>query len=230
MIAVDEIIAALPEWEYYVQNPSQSTFSKLVKECRGKSIFIQLLRSLYAKSSGGGNWKFYQHLSLLLEDSGNLTYAWYFADKAIKASSGNVLARLILIKILWRKRLPLAVLYQTQIASAQIRRIKDKRIKRFLQREIAGLNVMAYAYLGDTDSLRPWLNYLKTSNTVDSDVVLQLLLGASHKRDNELQIFAARTLAPCWQHFGGRVQGAIKSGLRLSMGYAMQNLKDKRDV
>ena len=130
-LLVDIRINNNPEWITYKNNPSPNTLSEFINTCRKQGTEEIILYSLYIAYVNTGNWKIAQHLSLLLEEQKQSTYADYFVYKALQESKGDVSARLLSAKLLWLRRLPLAVINETTIIRHQIKKIKDKN-RRFI--------------------------------------------------------------------------------------------------
>jgi len=210
----DQAAAALVEWVTYRDVPSGRTLACLQNALKGIGRIDALVSGLHRIFIETGQWKIAQHLALIFENQDYSVHAMYFAHKACILSGGDPLARLMLAKVVWMRRLPLAVLYETTIARLQARRTKDRRLRRLLQTTIADLNLKAHSYMKDEAGMRRYLRYLLHTPGGATDAVLQLLFGARSIGAEDLCQLAARTLAPMYEAFGGRAQGAIALGVR----------------
>jgi hypothetical protein len=205
---------SLPEWKSYKDDPTGETLAALnlaLAKVGQSSVLASVLHRLFIED---GNWKVAQHLALLLEQSGYAVHAMYFAHRARQLSGGDVFARMLFAKILWIRRLPTAILYETTVLRVQVRRLRDRARRRILQREIAELNVQAFAYLKDAESSRRWLNFLRFGGSIALATAVQVLLGFREPGNEDLFNWAAITLAARYEGYGGRVRAGIQLGVR----------------
>jgi hypothetical protein len=207
-------LGSVVEWAAYRDAPSPQTLSGLRKALIQVGQIDAMLPSLHKLFIETGNWKIAQHIALLFEARDCSVHAMYFAHQAVLRSGGDPLARLMVAKVTWMRRLPMAVFYATGILRAQVRRIKNRGRRRPLQVEIAELNLKAHSYLGNEAAMRRWLQLLLRAGTGSTDVALQLLFGARTAHTQDLHQLAARTLSPCIQAFGGRAKALIELGVR----------------
>ena len=212
--STDLAAGLLVEWATYRDAPSPKTLTSLQEALRQIGRVDALVPGLRKEFVETGQWKIAQHLALLLENQGYSVHAMYFARQAVHRSAGDPIARLMVAKVVWMRRLPTAVFYETDILRVQARRIKNRGRRRLLQAEIAGLNLKAHAYLGNEAAMRRWLPLLLRAGTGSADLALQLLFGAHTDNAQDLRQLAARTLSPHIEAFGGRAQALIRLGVR----------------
>jgi hypothetical protein len=203
----------LPEVDAYKAAPSQETLGAMVLALNGVRRGDAMLPVLHRLFLDTGQWKIAQHLALALHEKDYAVHAMYFAHVAGGLSGGDPFTRLIKAKVLWLRRLPNAVVYETAILRAQARRLRDRRRRHLLQREIAELNILAHAYTNESQSTRDWLRFIYKNGTVSIRTALQIVLGFRTGADDLLE-WAARSLATRSAGFGGRVVGAIQLGVR----------------
>ena len=209
--------AFFADLETYRVEPCREQFRRVLDAAGAAGqmhLLIPAMRQLYFASQ---DWRTAQHLALLCEQNGYLTYAVYYSELAIKGSQGDIMARAILAKVLWRRRLPLGVLYQTDIMRVQIRRMHGKCRKRLLQEEIARLNVCAYAYLGRMSDAKKWLQLCQRYPSQCTEMWLRLLLCSNPAESPDLHIIAGNRLAGELDRYSNGVKRRIKASVRIAI-------------
>lgn len=202
------------EWEAYTADPSAQSLAALETKLQAVGRRAELHIAVQEAFRKSGHWKSAQHLALLFIAKGYASYAMYYAARARESSNEHPLARLMFAKVVWMRRIPGAVLFETDHLHAPVRRIRDKKQRRDIQIEIAELNICAHAYSQSMHELPRWLkSATRNGRALSRDTALQLLLGANAAGNNDLCVMAARMLAPLNVTFGGRVQAIIKKAL-----------------
>ena len=173
----------------------------------------------YARTS---NWKIAQHIAIKCNQWERLTLAFYYAHQAMGASGDNTLARLTYAEVLWKKRLPSAVLYHTPILWDQAGKLTDMAQQAGIRSSAANLEVCCWAYLGDLTPVRDRLAYCYEHTSFRMDTVAQLLLSTAIKAETDLHSYVAMLAAPHADSLGPRVRSRIESGLRKSLVRALR--------
>ncbi len=208
---------SLPEWTAYVAEPSRATLFPLVTACDAAGCRSGLVAALGREFNAKRAWRVAQHAALEALQAGSLTLAHYWAHLAMTLSQGDVRARLALASVLWDRRIPRSVLYQTEICRALARRVRSRKDRTLLQAQIAAFSARALAYAGLVVDADRWLRFLERVRALDSDTVLAVLLGAVHRKNERLLLRAARLLAPVAQHLGPRPRAAVQAVLRRAL-------------
>lgn len=208
---------SLPEWNAYVAEPSRAKLFPLIAACDAAGCRAALVTSLAREFNAQGAWRIAQHASLEALAAGSLTLAHFWAHQAMTLSQGDVRARIALASVLWARRIPRGVLYQTEIARALARRVHPRNERQLLKVQVAAFSARALAYAGLVDDADRWLTFLIRSRAVDGETALAVLLGARH-RDNELVLLhAAQLLAPWAPRLGPRPRAAVQAALRRAL-------------
>lgn len=225
---VHTVLSETTAWKDYESSPGTETFKRLVLSTGASSLEPQLipcLSHLYART---GNWRVAQHAALQCEKQGHATYASYFAHWALVKSGGDPLARIAWARILWMRRLPLAVVFQTNVLRAQARRVRDRVRRRLLQDAIADLNARTNAYLGDLKRVRRWFHRLVRRGSAEKETLVQILSATGHDEGLDLFRFVGLILAPDLQRFGGHLQNRIRLACKSALLNCLRQRQEQR--
>jgi len=210
-------LADLPAWAHYADAPSGNTLGALVAAARASNRNEDVVPSLLTFLNGSGNWKAAQHLSLLCLRDDQLAYADYFSHRALELSGGDAFARITRARVLWERRLPLAVLHETSILRAQARRVRPRKRRRLLQAEIGELNVKAYCYVADLEHADPWILGVRRRGGATIECWVQLLFAARHADHLAHWELASFVLAPHFDKLGARPKAVVLRGLQYGL-------------
>jgi len=204
-------IEATTEWLSYAAAPTALGLGRLVAGTRlqDRASLVHALESLFFER---GDWRVAQHAALLHLDpfephtnQGDLVKALCFAEYACSVSKDDPRARLIMGRVSWERRLPLAVLHDVETARAGEARLRveldDPRVKKVLA-EAFLLEGLARAYLRDVKRAHESLIGAEGFGGLTLEGAIQLLLAAD--RDFPEASMWAVSLIPSSVDLGGR--------------------------
>ncbi len=180
-------IRSTPKWLAYAAAPSGPALGELVAATPG-SDRTALLRSVEDFFFESENWRVAQHAALLHLDRfeprtehTDLVKAFYFADHACRGSDNDPRARIMMARVNWERRLPLAVFYDVATARAGETRLRSEtndRVARTVLAEAALLEGMARAYVQDVKRAHQCLVEAGEHGSLTVEGLIQLLLAA----------------------------------------------------
>lgn len=182
-----ELLTATPEWLAYSSSPTGSTLHAVLRATPigGRRALTQAVEDLFFLQ---GNWRVAQHAALLHLDrfepqteSLDLVKALCFAEKACELSANDPRARLLLARVSWERRLPLAVLHDVEQAHAGESRLLaeiDERLAAKVLGEAFLLEGLARAYLRDVRTAHEKLVVAGERGCLTVEALIQLLLAA----------------------------------------------------
>lgn len=209
-------VAASPEWASYEASPTGPGLAALIAATRpeGRAALVERVEDLFFERN---EWRISLHAALLhldrfepLTGQADLVKALFFADQACTLSKNDSRARLVLGRVNWERRLPLAVFYDVETARAGEARLQAETSQPIVAKVLGEaflLEGMARAYLCDVSRAHDSLVEAERHGTLTVEAVIQLLLAAEPDFP-EASIWAA-TLLPPGLILGGR-PGALQ--------------------
>jgi hypothetical protein len=208
-------------WTAYVADPNGGTLKALLSASTiaSRPALLGSIASLFHESSA---WRVAQHLALLHLDRlspeagrSDLVRAVYFAHRACALSGQDPRARIVMARVSWERRLPLAVLHDTGVVLDGTSRIQtelgEHRL-RALEGEAFVLEGMARAYLRDPRAARERMIQAELRGCLTVEAVVQLLL-AAEPGSPDVSVWAAVRIPPSLQ-LGGRAAALLKRAHR----------------
>ncbi len=208
-------LESTPEWASYVAAPSGPALASLVKrtDLQARHLLIQAVETLFFEQE---NWRVAQHAALLHLDRFephtecvDLVKALCFAGYACTLSNEDPRARLVMGRVSWERRLPLAVFHDVEVARAGEGRLRaevDAKVVDRVLGEVFLLEGLARAYLRDVSRAQESLEVAAEFGTLTVEAVVQLLVAA--EPDSEASMWAANMI-PDGIQLGGRA-GALQ--------------------
>jgi len=209
-----QLVAALPTWAAYAAVPSPNTLAELLQDADARALRDCLPAALARQFDASGDWRTAQHLANELLLAGQSTeVAFYYADRALRLSGGNVFARLSVARCFWVQRFPEAVLHHVRVLRHDVRRVSPPARRQQLCDEIADLYANVWCYSGRIDLASPWIQRLLAMRRCRLDTIMQIFAVAfGEHRAFELE--TARRLAPYADRLNDRNRSRVRIVLR----------------
>jgi hypothetical protein len=177
----------MPEWSSYVATPSGPALGALIAVTppESRATVVEGVEGLFFER---GEWRIAQHAALLHLDRfepptgrSDLVKALYFADQACTLSKNDSRARLVMGRLNWERRLPLAVFYDVETARAGEARLQAETSQPVVAKVLGEaflLEGLARAYLRDVNRAHESLIQAGRHGTLTGEAVIQLLIAA----------------------------------------------------
>jgi hypothetical protein len=204
-------VGATPDWLSYVSGPSGPRLGALIAATPLQTrpgLLTEVERLFFERA----DWRVALHVALLHLDrfapavgERDLVKALYFADQACTLSKNDSRARLVMGRVNWERRLPLAVFYDVETARAGEARLEAEASRPVVVRilgEAFLLEGLARAYLRDVNRAHESLVQAGRHGTLTGEAVIQLLIAAEPDFP-EASMWAA-SLLPSDLVLGGR--------------------------
>ena len=205
-----------PEWLNYCKNPSQTSLKKLLISTNKCIKIHELVAGLVHLNCELDNWKVSQHIAILLMKENSIALSFHYANRALIDSNGDIRARLVFTKLLWKRRLPYAISFQEPILLKDVRRIKQKSYRKWMRCEIYELLLCNYSYLLDLKKINYYYHCIsKERHSISFETAVKILQASHHINIRYLYIKMANYLAPAFPQLGSRLQNVVKKGVRI---------------
>jgi hypothetical protein len=166
------------EWRAYVASPGTGLAAL---HARVGGATDDLLIALASHERMAGDWRVAQHLAILFLERGWATEAHYYANRAVEASGGHVLAHVALSRVMELRRFPSAVLYQLEQVRLRLKHLRGDREKMERVRGyVTSAYVRTYGYLGDLARARPWSEKLRRTRYAEIQAFVPLFHASAH--------------------------------------------------
>jgi hypothetical protein len=181
------LMGANREWLSYQASPTGRGLGALIAATppESRAALVERVEDLFFER---GDWRIAQHAALLhldrfepLTGRLDLVQALYFADQACTLSKDDLRARLVMGRLNWERRLPLAVFYDVETARAGEARLQAEisgPIVEKLLGEAFLLEGLARAYLRDVKRAHESLVQAGLHGALTGEAVIQLLVAA----------------------------------------------------
>lgn len=207
-------LTSTSEWAAYAAEPAGPTLERLRRAAGGETD--ELLAAMVELSRTQSGWRILQHLAIAFENRGFTTEAHYYAERAVRASHGDVRARLVLARVHEARRFVDAIFHELGLVRLGLRGVRDPRTRRVVRAELAAAYVRLYCYLGRPTQARPWLRYVMHAGRGTVDTFVHVLNGTiDGGRDADLRAIAAMALVsaqiPASSRTGARIQMVVRA-------------------
>jgi hypothetical protein len=192
------------EWTSYAAKPTGAGLAALVSLTPGdlRTTLVEAIERFFFSQH---DWRPAQHAALLHLDRfepptgrSDLVKALYFADQACTLSKDDSRARLVMGRLNWERRLPLAVFYDVETARAGEARLLAETSQPVVAKVLGEaflLEGLAHAYLRDVNKAYESLVHAGRYGTLTVEAVIQLLVAAEPDFP-EASMWAAALLPP----------------------------------
>lgn len=205
-------ITALPEWIAYATTRDGDSFRALMRVAPPDDA---LLAAMVALGRTLADWRVMQHTALLFVERGYTSEGFYFAQKAVAESGGDIRARIALARVYEARRFLDALHQELRQVQLRIRGVRDREVRRALRAELANAFVRLHCYLGRPSHARGWFAYVVETNTgvvSTFEHVLHATLRSAEYAD--MRSTAAMALAGVTLPKGSRVTARVEFAIR----------------
>lgn len=198
------LLETMPEWLSYAATPSGPGLGALIAgmPTERRANLVEGVEHLFFERN---EWRIALHAALLHVDrfeprtgDSDLVKALYFADQACTLSKNDSRARLVMARVNWERRLPLAVFYDVETARAGEARLQAETNQPIVAKVLGEaflLEGLARAYLRDVNRAHESLVQAGRHEALTGEAVIQLLIAAEPDFP-EASMWAASLLPP----------------------------------
>lgn len=209
-------------WAAYVSEPLGAALAPLLAAARQQhnSELVEELERLFNRTK---NWRVAQHLAMILigkfeglDEAQDELKALYYAITAQRMSKDDPRASLVLGRVNWQRRLPLAVLHDVDTARANVAGLEESVVPSVLG-EADLLEGLARSYLVDPRALDS-LRSAEARHMLSAEALIQMLVAFEPRWQDwpEHGIWAGERLVPLLPQLrlGGRASHMHRRALQ----------------